>query len=100
MKYIIALLLTLGVTTAQAEAIARTPNSGGGFIVLTNQPCVVNNKTYKELNRFYSYISSGFTTEGCYRLEDDTIITVWQPDGDTRRYPVSSFTLINRGKQI
>jgi hypothetical protein len=86
--------------TASAEAIASTPNGGGGYIVLTNEPCINEGKTYKSLNRFYSYISSGFTTEGCYGIEDDTVITVWQPDGDKRRYPISVFTINKRGQQI
>jgi len=99
MKYIIALLLTLGVHTAQAEAIAQSPNEGGGFIVLTNEVCVVSKKTYSELRRVYSYTQSGLTQEGCYMLEDDTVVVMWE-SGNKRRYAASGFTLINRGKQI
>lgn len=100
MKQIIAVLLTTLAFNVHAEAIAKMPNQGGGFIVLTNDPCVVNNKNYEALNRFYSYTAKGFNVEGCFRVEDDTIITVWQPDGDTRRYPITSFTLINRGTRL
>lgn len=99
MKYIIALLLTLGVTTAQAEAIAKSENEGGGFIVLTNEVCVINKKTFPDLRRVYSYTSSGLTQEGCFMLEDETVVVVWE-SGNKRRYSASGFTLINRGKQI
>jgi hypothetical protein len=99
MKYIIALLLTLGVNTTQAEAIAQSPNEGGGFIVLTNEVCVVNKKTFSELRRVYSYTQSGLTQEGCFMLEDDTVVVVWE-SGNKRRYSASGFTLVNRGKNI
>jgi len=99
MKYIIALLLTLFVHTVQAEAIAQSPNEGGGFIVLTNEICVVNKKTFSELRRVYSYTSSGLTQEGCFMLEDDTVVVVWE-SGNKRRYAASGFTLINRGGRI
>jgi len=99
MKYIIALLLTLGVHTAHAEAIAKSENEGGGYIVLTNEVCKVQGKTYSELRRVYSYTQSGLTQEGCFMLEDETVLVVWE-SGNKRRYAASGFTLINRGKQI
>jgi len=99
MKYIIALLLTLGINTAQAEAIAQSQNEGGGFIVLTNEVCVVNKKTFSELRRVYSYTQSGLTQEGCFMLEDDTVVVVWE-SGNKRRYAASGFILVNRGKNI
>lgn len=102
MKYIIAILLTLGVNIAQAEAIATMPNEGGGRVVLTNLPCEYKNKTYKNLNRAYTYTNSGINIEGCYGIEDDTVVAVWivGSGSETRRYPISSFTLTARGKNI
>lgn len=97
---IILLFFVASISTVKAEAIASTPNGGGGYIVLTDEPCINQGKTYKSLNRFYSYTANGFTTEGCFAIEDETIITVWQPDGDKRRYPISAFTLRKRGQAI
>lgn len=100
MKLLIALLLTLGVTTAQAAGIARTPNSGGGYIVLTDEPCIYNKKDYAPLKRAYSYTAKGHTFEACYGVEDDTVLVIYVDDKDQRRYPLSGFELINRGGRI
>jgi hypothetical protein len=99
MKYIIALLLTLGVHTAQAEAIATMPNNGDGKIVLTNEVCVVNNKTFSELRRAYTYTAQGHTQEGCFMIEHETVVVIWA-SGNKMRYPAENFTLTNRGKNI
>jgi hypothetical protein len=86
--------------TASAEAIAKTPNNGGGFIVLTNEPCIYKKKDYAPLKRAYSYTARGYTFEGCFGIEDDTVITVWMDSNEQRRYPVANFELINRGVGI
>jgi hypothetical protein len=79
---------------AQAEVIATTPNDGGGMIVLTDDQCKHDGKVYKGLNRLYSYTAKGLNAEGCYGIEDDTVVAIWYTDGvDKRRYPISSFTL-------
>jgi hypothetical protein len=79
---------------AQADAIATMPNEGGGFIVLTDDPCKHEGKVYKGLNRLYSYTSRGTNAEGCYGVEDDTVVAVWYTNGvDKMRYPISAFTL-------
>jgi hypothetical protein len=87
------------VNIAHAEAIAQSPNEGNGFIVLTNEVCKIGGKTFKELNRVYSYTARGDTQDGCFMLEDTTVVVVWE-SGNKKRYPASSFTLINRGSQI
>jgi hypothetical protein len=100
MKHLlVVLLLTIGVNTAQAEAIAQSPNEGGGFIVLTNEICTVGKKTFDSLRRVYSYTQRGDTQEGCYGLEDDTVIVVWE-SGNKKRYSANGFTPINRGNRI
>ena len=86
--------------SARAEAIAKTPNNGGGFIVLTNEPCIYKGKDYSPLKRAYSYTARGYTFEGCFGVEDETVITVWQDGNEQRRYPVSNFELIRKGQAI
>jgi hypothetical protein len=99
MKYLIVLLVTLSVNV-QAAGIARTPNNGGGFIVLTDEPCIYKNKDYAPLKRAYSYIAKGNTYEACYGVEDDTVLVIYVDDKEQRRYPLSGFVLINRGNRI
>jgi hypothetical protein len=82
------------VQEVKAEAIATMPNEGGGFIVLTDDPCKYEGTVYKKLNRLYSYTSRGTNAEGCYGIEDDTVVAVWYTNGvDKMRYPISAFTL-------
>ena len=95
------LLLFAGLIVTQyskAEAIAQMPNEGGGFIVLTDDECKYEGKIYKGLNRLYSYTQQGYTSEGCYGLEDETIVAVWK-SGNKMRYPLSSFSLIKKAKK-
>ena len=85
------------VQEVRAEAIATMPNEGGGFIVLTDDQCKHEGKVYKGLNRLYSYTARGTNAEGCYGIEDDTVVAIWYTDGvDKRRYPASAFTLVKK----
>ncbi len=108
MKNIIT-ALTLGFTSTliNAEAIATMPNQAQGKIVLTNEVCKHKGKTYSALNRAYNYTSEGYSNEGCFHLEDETVVVIWSmSDGAKKmRYPVENFTLIkknitNGGTQI
>jgi hypothetical protein len=85
--------LLLGPSIARAEVIATMPNEGNGFIVLTDDPCKHEGKVYKGLNRLYAYTSQGHNSEGCYGVEDDTVVAIWITSGNKMRYPISSFTL-------
>lgn len=93
------LLLFAGV--CHAEAIANMNNQGGGKIVLTNETCKVDGKTYSSLNRAYNYTSEGYGSEGCYAVEDDTVVVIWKKsDGTSQRmrYPAENFTIIKKGR--
>jgi hypothetical protein len=95
------LLLFAGLIITQyskAEAIAQMPNEGGGFIVLTDDVCNYEGKVYKGLNRLYSYTQQGYSSEGCYGVEDETVVVVWK-SGNKMRYPISSFTLTTKAKR-
>ena len=83
---------------AQAAAIATMPNRAGGKIVLTDEACVHKGKTYAGLARAYNYSTEGYTTEGCFAIEDDTVVVIWD-DGSANskmRYPAENFTIIKR----
>jgi len=96
-KQIVVLILLLP-TVAFGAAIATMPNNGGGKIVLTNEPCVHDKKTYEGLNRAYNYTAEGHTNEGCFHVEDETVVVIWNTnDGVVKmRYPAENFTLIKR----
>jgi|GEM_PF-4151509 len=94
---------TLGffyANNCQAETIASMPNKGGGKIVLTNEVCVSDGKTYKNLNRAYNYTSEGYGSEGCFTVEDETVIVIWDVQGSPQkmRYPADNFTIIKKSK--
>jgi hypothetical protein len=93
MRKLLAVMMFVPIL-AQADVIATSPNEGGGKIVLTDDQCKHDGKVYKGLNRIYSYTSKGLNAEGCYGIEDDTVVVIWYTDGvEKRRYPASSFTL-------
>jgi hypothetical protein len=83
---------------AQAGAIATMPNKAGGKIVLTDEACVHKGKTYDGLARAYNYSVEGYTTEGCFTVEDETVVVIWN-DGSANskmRYPAENFTIIKK----
>lgn len=84
---------------ARADAIASMPNKGGGKIVLTNEICKLENKTYESLRRAYNYTSEGYGSEGCYAIEDETVIVIWKgSDGKPvrMRYGADNFTILKK----
>jgi hypothetical protein len=98
------ILLLFVPTLTFAGAIATMPNEGGGKIVLTDEVCKIDSKTYNKLNRAYNYTTSGHSSEGCFYVEDETVVVIWDTSAGVRRmrYPAENFTLINRkrGTQI
>ncbi len=94
----IALVTFMLPTLAFADAIATMPNEGGGKIVLTDEVCKHDGKTYKELNRAYNYTTSGHNSEGCFFIEDETVVVVWALASGAKRmrYPAENFTVIKK----
>jgi hypothetical protein len=97
LKYL-ALLACLLPALAQAAAIAEMPNRAGGKIVLTDEVCRHEGKIYDNLARAYNYSAEGYTTEGCFGVEDETVVVIWK-DGSTNpkmRYPAENFRIIKK----
>lgn len=94
---IVVLLFT---SNAQAAGIASMPNEGGGKIVLTDEVCKNDGKTYNKLSRAYNYTTSGHGSEGCFYIEDETVVIIWDTAAGVKRmrYPAENFTLIKRSK--
>ena len=97
MKKMVASLLLLLSVHANAEMVAWLGNQAGGKIVLTDEKCIdpVTKERYDSLNRAYNYGSSGNTSEGCWIIEDDSIIVIWvNSNGRSKsRYPLENFTM-------
>jgi len=93
MKKIAALLLLCLSAHANADTFATQPNNAGGKIVLTDEICKHEGKVYDKLNRAYNYGSTGYTGEGCWFIEDETIVVAWTDSNQKMRYPIGNFTL-------
>lgn len=96
-KMMVVLLLSLLSAHANAEMVAWLGNQAGGKIVITDEVCIdpETNKRYDALKRAYNYSSSGSTSEGCFHIEDDSVVIVWVNSGgrSKSRYPLENFTL-------
>lgn len=97
MKKILVLLLLSLSAHASAEMVAWLGNQAGGRIVITDEVCIDpdTNKRYDALKRAYNYSSSGSTSEGCFHIEDDSVVIVWvnSVGRSKSRYPLENFTL-------
>lgn len=91
-------LIFVAPSMARAEAIASMPNKGGGKIVLTNDVCKYGEKTYSKLSRAYNYTETGYGSEGCFYVEDETVVIIWNVGNEAKqmRYPAENFTLTKR----
>ena len=97
MKQLLSCIFLFVPITVYADAIAEMPNKAGGKIVLTDEVCRHEGKSYDSLNRAYNYSQEGYTSEGCFKVEDSTVVVVWKTgDGRTMRYPIASFTLVKQ----
>lgn len=95
-----ALAFALGAALASCAdtvyaAQFAVPNAGGGSMVITDEPCVVEGTRYENLQRAYSFIPSGESIEGCWaRTAEDEVTIIWlAPDGTQHpvTYPARAF---------
>lgn len=94
MKKILVLLGLLSVlTSVKADTFATLPNNAGGKIVLTDEVCKHNGQIFDKINRAYNYGTSGYSSEGCWSTEGETIVVYWIDTNQKMRYPVANFTL-------
>ncbi len=92
-KMLVSLLLLLSAAAVNAETFATQPNKAGGKIVLTDEPCTNNNQNFDGLYRVYNYSSEGYTGEGCWAVDGETIMVVWADTAKRMRYPFENFTV-------
>lgn len=93
-RMMLVLLASLSVhTVVKAETIATMPNQANGKIVLTDDACTYQGKSYSNLNRAYNYGSAGYTQEGCWGIEGETVVAFWFDSNQKMRYPIENFTM-------
>jgi hypothetical protein len=93
-KMLVSLGLLLSVATnAEAETLATMPNEAGGKIVLTDEICKHDGRVFDKLNRAYNYGVSGATGEGCWGVEDETVMVYWIDTNRKSRYPLVNFNI-------
>ena len=99
MRKILSCLLFVPIL-AHAETIASMNNQGGGKIVLTNEVCKAEGKTYSKLSRAYNYTSEGYGSEGCFYVEDETVVVIWNQSNGAKqmRYPAENFTIVKKAR--
>lgn len=90
MKKLLTTTLLLVSTIANAQVFS-TPNKGGGEIVITARPCIVNNKTYENFREAYAWSPITSKAAACWTIRDGTIVLIYLKDGDERVYPMESF---------
>lgn len=95
MKSLLLAVLVSFSSVAFGGVVASMPNQAGGKIVLTDETCIYKGKNYSPLLKAYFYVPSGTTGDGCWAIEDgsDTVTVIWHDNGDTKRYPASSFDI-------
>lgn len=96
---IVVLWMAAYTASVKAATVATQPNQAGGKIVLTDDVCKHGGKTYSNLNRAYNYGSAGYTSEGCWTIEDETVIVYWIDSDQKMRYPISAFTVNSNYKK-
>jgi hypothetical protein len=92
-KILIGGLLALTTTLVNAETMATLDNKAGGKIVLTDKPCVYKGTTHEKLNFVYNYGTTGYSSEGCWAIQGDTVAVIWFDSEGTMRYPLTNFVI-------
>jgi hypothetical protein len=87
-KWAAAVLMTPAIASAQVFA---TPNKGGGEIVITARPCVVNNKNYDLFKEAYAWSPQASKAQACWTISDGNVLVIFIADGDQRVYPINAF---------
>lgn len=90
-----ALACAVLTQTAVAQDVTFSiPNGGGGEIVITARPCIVDGENYVALREAYSHSPGAPVLRGCWGMMDGDVHINWiNPDGTTdhRVYAVRNF---------
>lgn len=91
-KALIAAAATLAIGSAHAEWVAKTMNTQGGEIVLTDKQLQCG----KNAHAAYTHTSSGASNWGCYYIADGKVFMSWRNGAGTRIYDFDSGWKINQ----
>lgn len=74
------------IATASAQNVLGTiKNQAGGKIALLDEPCAKADS--KSQRRAFFWTSDNFSDDGCWKLDNGTVVVEWDTHG-RRRYPV------------
>lgn len=90
-RYIVALVLALTATQANAKTIATTPNNANGLIVFTDTQPPSCNGNYS----VYSMGPNSNTIWGCWWTDGTMMHVYWPANGATRSYLVNSLNWVS-----
>jgi len=94
-KLILAVCLTAASVSAYADTW-RTPNTNGGYIVITSRDCP--EYPNKGLRSGYTYIKGGRTMTFCWAFIDGMIKALYK-DGTEYTYNPAEFEKVPAGRQ-
>ena len=89
MKRTLAIALILYQTTTLAQPLAVTPNVTGGYTILTDEDCTINNKYLQA----YATNDRGDVTKACWEVKGDFIYFM-PKSGTIRRLPIDQFEIV------
>lgn len=94
MKLIAAAIIALCAATAHAEVMMFTPNTEGGLIEFTDQPCPTEG--------FAAVIVSAggqILEVGCWKWEEPNVTVRWDSTGDLLYYNPANIFMTKAGKK-
>jgi len=84
MKFLFILFALISLQV-NAKAIGELPNNSGGKIIFTDDVC----QYHPAARRVYSYSGTGNTMEGCWFIEDETVVVRYEDIKQPYRYPLN-----------
>jgi hypothetical protein len=87
-KWAAAVLMAPAIASAQ---IFAAPNEGGGEIVITARPCVVDGRTFEHFREAYAWTPKVAKLKACWTVKDGNVVLVYLDDGQERIYPFNGF---------
>lgn len=93
MKFIILFVISCISFAVRSDDFAFIKNRANGVIMLTTEPCILNEKFL----RVWNNLSTGETAEGCYKIDWNSgmVKVVWS-DGTQYTYPIKQFTTVKQ----
>lgn len=84
-------LILAGCATKGKTEILVMPNKGGGEVVITARPCVINGKTVEGVREAYTWTPSTAYQKACWAIVDGMVHVLYLESRERRVYPMDAF---------